>query len=54
MMLRFIGEDGSMGLRNGRTYRLVIYPWAAGLRIHAPVVCPYESQASFWRNWQIP
>lgn len=52
MLLRFIGTDGSMGLRHGRTYRLVINPWKAGVRILAPVVCPYETQKSFWRNWE--
>lgn len=54
MILRFTGTDGSMGFRTGHTYRLVIFPWQAGIRIHAPVVCPYESQASFWANWEIP
>ncbi len=54
MRLTFIGADGSLGFRTGQTYRLNVQAWGAGVRITAPTVCPYASQAAFWENWEIP
>jgi hypothetical protein len=54
MELRFVGTDGSMSLRHGLIYRLSVQPWRDGVRIVSPVVCPYESQAAFWRDWTTP
>jgi hypothetical protein len=54
MRLRFIGTSGSMGLTFGRIYQLSIEPWQDGVRITAPIVCPYYSQEAFWRNWARP
>lgn len=54
MRLRFIGQDGSMGLKFGQIYRLTIEPWNNGVRITAPIVCPYDTEDGFWRNWVHP
>ena len=55
MLLRFIGEDGSMGLRKGGLYRISVKPWkVTGVQVTVPVNCPYSSLASFWRNWALP
>lgn len=54
MRLRFIGTDGSMGLRRGQVYRLAVQPFRDGVRIVSPIVCPYASDAAFWRNWEVP
>jgi hypothetical protein len=55
MLLRFIGQNNSMGLKKGMVYRLTIKPWQEhGVLIEKPVTCPYSTQASFWRNWEIP
>lgn len=54
MRLRFIGLNGSMGLKFGQIYRLSVEPWNNGTMITAPVRCPYESDDAFWRNWAHP
>lgn len=54
MRLRFIGLNGSMGLKFGQIYRLTVHPWHNGVRVTSPVICPYDSDASFWRNWAHP
>lgn len=54
MRLRFIGQNGSMGLVFGKVYRLKIEPWNNGVQITAPRVCPYASDEAFWRNWAHP
>lgn len=54
MRLRFIGTNGSLGLVFGRVYRLEIHPWNDGIRISAPVNCPYVSEEAFWLNWALP
>ena len=51
--LRFIGEDGSMGLRKGQIYNIwlssasnyILVRWNKG-------VCPYTSPKSFSMNWE--
>jgi hypothetical protein len=55
MRLRFIGRDGSLGLRHGQVYRLSVRPWREdGVYITFPVPCPYDTDEAFWRNWEIP
>lgn len=51
----FIGEDGSMGFKNGQTYRIrtecrenMIYV----LEIHG-LFCPYSNIEAFLRNWRL-
>lgn len=60
MRLRFIGEDGSMGLRKGGVYAVRFEPRNAP--IGAPftaiflegVRCPYANDTVFWQNWAPP
>lgn len=54
MNLRFIGSDGSMGLKYGKVYKVKFRP---GSRIEItwfPFLkyCPYASLAAFCRNWE--
>ena len=52
---KFIGRDGSMGLRNGRIYKIkitieqemVIVKCRYGWR------CPYSSVVAFLNNWEM-
>ena len=54
MKLRFIGEDGSMGLRSLMVYDVKIsstrdyiwVEWNGG-------ICPYPSPKSFSNNWEV-
>ena len=58
----FTGEDGSMGLRNGRVYiiELKSYPnhiWPYVVRWVDPTTnkgkgCPYSSESAFHKNWK--
>lgn len=63
----FIGEDGSMGLRNGRVYMVEVksYPpplylwriWPYVLRWVDPNTnetewCPYSSESALHKNWK--
>lgn len=62
MNLKFIGEDGSMGLRHGAVYEVAVYSrlgkpdvsveWYRGC--HAVGKCPYSSPEAFFANWTIP
>ena len=54
MRLRFIGLNGSMNLQFGTVYRVTVHPWKNGVRVTSPVICPYDSEKSFWRNWAHP
>ena len=57
MKLRFIGEDGSMGLKNGEAYDARIYirgkflwvEWKVGRFMTRS--CPYSSTKAFAQNW---
>ena len=58
MILRFIGKDGSMGLKHGVKYRVsiksediyIIVTWAD--RYGKKRICPYSSPQSFADNWE--
>ena len=60
MKLKFIGEDGSMGLRTGEVYdtRIIIkgeclwVEWKVNL--YTVKSCPYISTQSFAQNWELP
>ena len=61
MKLKFIGEDGSMGLRRGNVYTVTIgslpsepyiyVQWPVGL--HKTYYCPYSSPATLAKNWEV-
>lgn len=62
MKYKFIGTDGSMGYKHGKTYRVFIYEErydgslliAAGnwFNIWSKPTIPYGSQAAFEKNWE--
>lgn len=57
MILRFIGNDGSMGLRHGLTYNVRItsncsYIIASFYNGKDFLSCPYSSPQSFAANWE--
>lgn len=60
MKLKFIGEDGSMGLRTGEVYdtRIFIkgeYLWVEWkVNLYTVKSCPYISTQSFAQNWKLP
>lgn len=63
MKLKFIGEDGSMGLRTSEIYdtRIFIkgeYLWVEWkVDCYGPFAvkhCPYTSTQSFAQNWELP
>lgn len=55
--LRFIGENGSMGLRHGRIYIVGVhtsnnYIWVSWINPDGSAhSCPYASVAAFAANW---
>lgn len=59
MILRFIGANGSMGLKHGKTYSVsiksqgeyIIVTWTTDNSIYR---CPYSSPKSFAANWESP
>lgn len=55
MKLTFIGTDGSMGLRKGKTYRVEIKTYKNSSLIYVDWDggrCPYSSPAAFAKNWK--
>lgn len=62
MLLRFIGKDGSMGLRHGKNYqtsintsldnRFICLKWID--EDGKPCVCPYSSPQTLAMNWEKP
>lgn len=55
MRLRYIGQNGSMGMNFGRIYRLKIEPWRDGVLVTSGGFrCPYASDELFWQNWAHP
>lgn len=58
MLLKFVGEDKSMGLRKGAVYPVKITSGAICDCINAQILdgkkwvnCPYESPQAFANNW---
>ena len=59
MKLRFVGEDGSMGLKNGEGYETHIFikekllwvEWKVNVFAVRP--CPYSSTKAFAQNWEL-
>lgn len=60
MEMTFIGKDGSMGLRHGKTYRVLMfcadgYVWVSwNDRDDCMKVCPYVSLNTLYANWKTP
>lgn len=58
MRMRFIGENGSLGFRNGCVYDVTVSTDAIcnllilGLNRHPFTRCPYESPQSLAKNWE--
>ena len=57
MKLRFIGEDGSMGLKRDKIYDVKIHAYYDRIWIHtvekAKVInCPYRSIKLLLENWE--
>lgn len=59
MWFRFIGKDGSLGLKKNVTYKVILRTGNKGViaRIQDPflrtwVSCPYNSLSSFLKNWK--
>ena len=54
MLMKFIGKDGSMGLKHGKIYSVRIesnYPYF-WVRWGFYDACPYDSRQSLEANWQ--
>ena len=60
MEMTFIGKDGSMGLRHGRTYRVLMFCAEGHIRVSwndradHMAVCPYTSLNTLYANWKTP
>ena len=60
-MLTFIGKDSSMGLKNGKKYKVTIdrvsQPYFLYARIttehNKELMCPYSSIEAFMKNWAL-
>lgn len=52
--MKFIGEDGSMGLRHGQTYKVKTFYKNGYLYVKWGLfrMCPYESMKSLYKNWE--
>lgn len=54
--LRFIGEDGSMGLRKGKTYLVRICTKLGRIVViwgkNGEHACPYSSLKALCENWE--
>lgn len=56
MYLKFVGKDGSMGLKHGKFYNTKIFSkdnfiYVQWLDYKGTSCCPYESPQSFAANW---
>ena len=52
--LVFIGTDGSMGLKHGKTYKVRLYTYGGKFWADwGPNCCPYKSVRSFALNWAL-
>ena len=57
MYLKFIGENGSMGLAHGRIYDVEIENRNGFIWVYVSYgeqSCPYSSPQSFAKNWAKP
>ena len=60
MLLKFIGENGSMKLIKGKEYEVYIYSDIKYIYVRwfneqgRVMCCPYSSPALFARNWTTP
>ena len=58
MLLRFIGADGSRGLRRGQVYNVGLHSDVYFIWAHVRVSwineirCPYETPQAFAKNWE--
>jgi hypothetical protein len=63
MILKFIGKDGSMGLRHGRKYSVsietrgtfIVVSWTSEVGVGDKAktqCCPYSSLQKLAENWQ--
>lgn len=59
MKLRFIGTDGSMGLRNGHVYKVNVRSSGKYIIVFIEknflhrMECPYGSPQAFAKNWEL-
>ena len=60
MEMTFIGKDGSMGLRHGKTYRVQMFCAEDHILVswndqndHI-AICPYTSLSTLYDNWKTP
>lgn len=54
MLMKFIGKDGSMGLKHGKVYSVRIesrYPYF-WVRWGVGKACPYDSMYGLRANWE--
>jgi hypothetical protein len=50
--LKFIGENGSMGLKTGRKYNVTVFKFPDYIAVMwLPGTCIYSSQENFLKNW---
>jgi len=60
MEMTFIGKDGSMGLRHGKTYRVLMFCAEGHIWVSwndsddRMKVCPYTSLNTMYANWKTP
>ena len=57
MLLKFIGTDGSMGLKHVKVYDVKVYDGGVWLWVRWSTPfgckeCPYSSPATFAANWE--
>lgn len=55
--VRFIGEDGSMGLKRGRVYLVLIFTMHGYIIVswgddNPNKICPYSSIETLCENWE--
>ena len=61
MELKFIGKDGSMGLKHGKVYPVKIesHPYGSAIYVQWEVgkgikrACPYSSPVTLAKNWEV-
>lgn len=59
MRLKFIGEDGSLGLQHGKVYNISLKTYGGYIIATiqtgwiSDTVCPYGSMKAFAKNWEL-